>query len=740
MSDDEMGEIVQEFLVESYEALDRLDADLLALERDPTSRDVLPSIFRVMHTIKGTCGFLGFPKLERVAHAAESLLGALRDGSLEVTPPITSALLATGDALRQLLGQIERSGTDGDDDFLHLVATLERLRASDGQMAPQRVPQTPLAPAKLRPDKPTAAAASETVTPAPATPAAAPASSVSDTNIRVDTHVLDNLMTLVGELVLARNHITQITQATHDPGLVAAAQHLNGITSELQDGVMRTRLQPINTAWARFPRVVRDLGLALGKQVRVETEGDDTELDRSIIEAIKDPLMHLVRNAVDHGIEPPAEREAAGKPPEGVVEIRASHEGGQVTIVMRDDGHGIDLERVRARAVERGLLTAAQAKRAPQRDIVELIFQPGFSTAEQVTNLSGRGVGMDVVKTNIGRIGGSVEVVTKAGAGTTYTLKIPLTLAIIPALLVLADEQRYAIPQVNLVELVRAAPEDIEAVHGAPVLRLRDRLLPLVFLTRELGVRETETRSHHIVVLQADDRRFGLVVDGVTDSAEIVVKPVGTYLKGVDTFAGATILGDGSVGLILDVLGLARRAHVLSAAQERELQPSANAEDAETGPSADAVALLVFADHEGGRMAIPLELVTRLEEFPRSQLENSGPFPVVQYGEEILHLVDISRLMLERRHAKRTDGLSGATDSLPVIVYTHEGRRVGVVVGQILDVVRHGLVELEPGSRPGVAGTMIVESRVTEVLDLPQILSDWDEDTLAALTGMELSA
>ena len=744
MSNDEMGEIVQEFLVESYEALDRLDADLLALERDPTSGEVLPSIFRVMHTIKGTCGFLGFPKLERVAHAAESLLGALRDGSLEVTPPITSALLATGDALRQLLGQIERTGGDGEDDFLHLVATLERLRASDGKSAQQRVPATPLAPApRARPDKPKAepTALAETPAAAPA-PAAAPSTSVSDTNIRVDTHVLDNLMTLVGELVLARNHISQITQATRDPGLVAAAQHLNGITSELQDGVMRTRLQPINTAWARFPRVVRDLGLALGKQVRVETEGDDTELDRSIIEAIKDPLMHLVRNAVDHGIEPAVEREAAGKPAEGVVEIRASHEGGQVTIVMRDDGRGIDLERVRAKAVERGLLTAAQAKRAPQRDVVDLIFQPGFSTAEQVTNLSGRGVGMDVVKTNIGRIGGSVEVTTKAGAGTTYTLKIPLTLAIIPALLVLADEQRYAIPQVNLVELVRAAPEDIEAVHGAPVYRLRDRLLPLVFLARELGVRETETRSHHIVVLQADDRRFGLVVDGVTDSAEIVVKPVGTYLKGVDTFAGATILGDGSVGLILDVIGLARRAHVLTAAQERELRP--HEEDAETGPNADAVALLIFADHEGGRMAIPLELVTRLEEFPRTQLESSGPFPVVQYGEEILHLVDISRLMLERRHASRTDGLSAASEALPVIVYTHEGRRVGVVVGQILDVVHHGLVELEPGSRPGVAGTMIVEGRVTEVLDLPQILSDWDEDTLASLTGqldgMELSA
>ena len=246
-----------------------------------------------------------------------------------------------------------------------------------------------------------------------------------------------------------------------------------------------------------------------------------------------------------------------------------------------------------------------------------------------------------------------------------------------------------------------------------------------------------ETHSHHIVVLAADDRRFGLVVDGVTDSAEIVVKPVGAYLKGVDTFAGATILGDGSVGLILDVLGLARRAHVLTKTQERALEQD-RPDEADT--SADAVALLVFADQEGGRMAIPLELVTRLEEFPRAQLENSGPFPVVQYGEEILHLVDVSRLMLERRHTSRTDGLSSAGENLPVIVYLHEGRRVGVVVGAILDVVHHGLIELQPGSRPGVAGTMITQGRVTEVLDLPQILSDWDEDALAALTGLELSA
>ena len=742
MSSD-MDEIVQEFLVESYEALDRLDGDLLALERDPNSPDVLASIFRVMHTIKGTCGFLGFQKLERVAHAGESLLGGLRDGTLAVNPAITSALLSTGDVLRNLLGKVERSGNDGDQDFLHLVDTLERLRSSGGTDAPTHVPATPAAPRKRATAKGDVPKQAIPARPAPPGRDADPAekASVAETNIRVDVQVLDNLMTLVGELVLTRNHIMQLTAgSTHDAPLLSAAAHLNGITSELQDGVMRTRLQPIHTAWARFPRVVRDLAMALGKQVRVRTEGDDTELDRSIIEAIKDPLMHLVRNAVDHGIEDPAEREAAGKPAEGAIVIRASHEGGQVTIEMQDDGRGIDLEKVRDRGIERGLIDADTAKTLSARDTIELIFQPGFSTADKVTNLSGRGVGMDVVKTNVGRIGGNVEVTTAPGKGTTYTLKIPLTLAIVPALLVTSGGERYAIPQINLVELVRATPEQIENVHGAPVYRLRDSLLPLVSLATELGVEspaQTEAAPCPIVVLQADDRRFGLIVDGVHDSAEIVVKPLGGYLKGVDTFAGATILGDGRVGLILDVLGLARRAHVLTSEQERELRPS---REETTDIEADRVALLVFADHEGGRMAIPLELITRLEEFPRPELEHSGPLPVVQYGEEILHLVDISRLMLERRHASRVDGLGSSGEALPVLVYEHEGRRVGVVVGQIIDVIHHNLVELQPGSRPGVSGTMVVDGRVTEVLDLPQILSDWDEDTLAALTLEELSA
>jgi two-component system, chemotaxis family, sensor kinase CheA len=741
----DMDEIVHEFLVESYEALDRLDGDLLALEREPDSKEVLASIFRVMHTIKGTCGFLGFHKLERVAHAAESLLGNLRDGTLRVTPPIASALLATGDALRQMLAHIEREGTDGDEDFLHLVATLERLRASGGSDAPTRVPATPAAPrgSKKRPPTVPEDAPVDTTT---ADHDARPRRqtnhldeekvSLADTNIRVDVHVLDELMALAGELVLARNHLMQLTTVSdHDPRIVSAAQQVSAITSELQDGVLRTRLEPIEHAWNRFPRLIRDLAVALGKQVRVVTEGDETELDRSIIEAIRDPLTHLIRNAVDHGIETPAEREATGKPPEGLISVRASHEGGLVRVEIHDDGRGIDLERVRAKGVERGLVSAAQAERLSTQETIELIFQPGFSTAEQVTNLSGRGVGMDVVRINIANIGGTVDVSTELGIGTTYVLRIPLTLAVVPALLVHSSGQRYAIPQINVVEIVRTRASDLEAVHDAPVYRLRGRLLPLISLATELGEAPHDRATVHIVVLETEGRRFGLTVDGVGEAAEIVVKPLDAHLKTVDAYTGATVLGDGHVALILDVAALARRAHLSSAA----IADASGGSDAHR--SVDDVALLVFADHEGGRMALPLELVTRLERFPRQALETSGPLPVIQYGDEILHLVDVSRLLLERRHASRVDGLGSSGEALPVLVYEHDGRRVGVVVGHIVDIVRHDLDGLQPGSRPGVAGTMVLEGRVTEVLDLPQILSAWDEDALAALgTIEELSA
>ena len=706
----EMDEIVAEFLVESYESLDRLDRDLLALERDPHARDVLASIFRTMHTIKGTCGFLGFVKLERIAHAAESLLAGLRDGSLSITPQTAGVLLATGDVLRMILRQIEASGSDGEDDHDALVEELERLQE---------------APPGARQAAPPAAEAQ----PAPQHAGAGPGrsvrsrSAVTDTTVRVDVSLLDRLMTLVGELVLARNQLVELASDRADPSLASATQSVDHITAELQEGVMKTRLQPIRTAWGTFPRVVRDLAVALGKRVRIETDGDDTELDRSIIEAIKDPLTHLVRNAVDHGIEEPEVRVAAGKPEEGVVHVRAYHEGGQVTIEVADDGAGIDLDAVRAKAVELASMTPEQTKRMSERDAIDLLFLPGFSTADHVTTVSGRGVGMDVVRTNIERIGGSVDISSHRGEGTTFKIRIPLTLAIIPVLIATAGDERFAIPQADLLELVGVGPGSIEVLHEVPVYRLRGRLLPVVSLAHELdlgGGDEEASAGRFLVVLQADDRQFGLLVDGLSDPSEIVVKPLGPQLYGLEVFAGATILGDGQVGLILDVVGLAARAGVVGDVHERPLDLEPPAETPR-----DVRALLVFADAAGGRMAVPLDLVDRLEEFPHSAVERSGFDDAVPYHDRVLPLVPLHELLVERRREPRRAGEEMPAE-VAVLVHRRGDDLVGLVVGRIIDIVEQPL-ELQAASRPGVIGTMFVQGRITEILDLPGLLETREE-------------
>ena len=705
----EMDEIVAEFLVESYESLDRLDRDLLALERDPHSREVLASIFRTMHTIKGTCGFLGFAKLERIAHAAESLLAGLRDGSLSITPQTAGVLLATGDVMRLILRQIEATGTDGEDDHDGLVEDLGRLRGAPPGVSPA-VPPAPGAqpepqPVRSGPDR-----------------SVGLRSAVTETTVRVDVNVLDRLMTLVGELVLARNQLAALASDRADPSLASATQSVDRITAELQEGVTKTRLQPIRTAWATLPRVARDLAVALDKRVRIETDGDDTELDRSIIEAIKDPLTHIVRNAVDHGIEGPEARVAAGKAEEGAVIVRAYHEGGQVTIEVADDGAGIDLNAVRTKAVELASVTPEQAKRMSEREALDLLFLPGLSTADEVTTVSGRGVGMDVVRTNIERIGGSIDLSSRRGEGTIFKIRIPLTLAIIPVLIVTSRDERFAIPQANLLELVGVVPGSIEILHEVPVYRLRDRLLPVVSLARELhlgGDDEESPAGRFLVVLQADDRRFGLLVDGLSDPSEIVVKPLGAQLHGLEVFAGATILGTGRVGLILDVVGLAARAGVVGDVHE-PLDAERPGEVLE-----DARALLVFADAAGGRMAVPLDLVDRLEEFPRAAIERSGLHEAVPYGDRILPLVPLHELIVDRRRAPRHAGEDMPAE-LQVLVHRRGEDLLGLVVGRIIDIVEQP-AELQPAGRPGVTGTMFVQGRITEILDLPGLLEMREE-------------
>jgi two-component system chemotaxis sensor kinase CheA len=583
--------------------------------------------------------------------------------------------------------------------------------------------------------------------PAPPEPAEPRAPAVSDSAIRVDVGLLDKLMTLVGELVLARNQIMQFSTSQEDGAFLGTVQRLNLLTTELQDNVMKTRMQPIGNIWSKFPRVVRDLALACSKQARIEMEGQETELDKTIIEAIRDPLTHLVRNAVDHGIEPPADRMARGKPAEGRLSLHASHEGGKVIIEIVDDGGGIDPQRVKEKALLHKLVTPEQAERLSERDLVNLVFLPGFSTTDRVTQFSGRGVGMDVVRTNVEKIGGTVNIESRPGRGTTVKMKIPLTLAIIPALTVASGGDRYAIPQVSLLELVRLEGEQaqrgIELIHGAPVYRLRGNLLPLVYLERELQVEpaRADNGEVNVVVLQADDRQFGLVVDAIHDTEEIVVKPLQKQLKGISAFAGATIMGDGKVALILDVLGLAQRANVVSGVRERALsEKAASASE----PAGDRQTVLLFATRDGGRMAIPLALVARLEEFPRSSLERVGPQLVVQYRNEILPLIDVSRALRPRRRkgqgrkrpffadAPGQGAASGADETVQVVVYAGKEQRVGLVVGSILDIVEETLVSRARASRPGVLFSAVIQGRVTEFLDVEGLLRSADPHFVVA--------
>jgi two-component system chemotaxis sensor kinase CheA len=731
-------DIVREFLVESYENLDRLDQALVALETRPTDSALLADIFRTIHTLKGTAGFLGFGKLEAISHVGENLLSALRDQKLTLTPGITSTLLRMVDAVRALLGSIEAAGAEDDRDYSSLIDDLTRQLSADADGDADA----------WRPGDEDRRSGEDRRGPDDRDRR----QGLSESSLRVDVGLLDKLMNLVGELVLARNQIVQFTSTQSDSSFLGATQRLNLVTSELQEGVMKTRMQPIDNVWSKFPRLVRDLATACGKRVRIEMTGKDTDLDKTIIEAIKDPLTHVVRNAVDHGLESPEARIAAGKNPEGTLTLRAYHEGGHINIEIADDGGGINVEKVKSRAIQRGLLTSEQAARIGDHDVARLIFLPGFSTADKVTNVSGRGVGMDVVKTTSEKIGGAIDVQSTPGRGTTLRIKIPLTLAIIPALMVATGLERFAIPQVSLLELVRLEGDQIasgiERIGSAAFHRLRGALLPLVYLREELDLdRDTsdlrdprdphDLRDHtsavNIVVLQADGCQFGLVVDAVSDTEEIVVKPLGRQLKGVDVFAGATIMGDGQVALILDVLGIAQRTNVVSRA--REASASSEVSTATTSDRRDETrdALLLFRVGEHGRMAMPLAMVARLEEFPARTIERAGGRPAVQYRNEILPLVSVTNYF----HGNTTN----TSDQLQVIVVTEHGRSIGLIVDEILDIVTDSTTINRTSAQPGILGSSVIQKRVTDFLDVRTVTRDVHAvDTAVDITGIREAA
>ena len=742
-------DMIREFLVESYENLSRLDQELVELEKRPKDAGLLASIFRTIHTIKGTCGFFAFSTLERITHDAESLLSQLRDGQRELSPPLVSLILETVDATRKVLASIEASGEEGPELFEELA---RRLRAAAQSTAgveslpgpgvlpgPVAEPPGPPAEAPGSPAEPKDDNGSShlAVSQKPEEDTAR-SSAVADANIRVGVGLLDKLMDLVGELVLTRNQILQFNAEREDAALNATSQRLNLITTELQEGVMKTRMQPIGMVWNKLPRVVRDMAVALGKQIRLDMDGTETELDRTIMEAIKDPLVHLVRNACDHGIEPPEVRVHAGKPPQGRLTLRAYHEGGQVNIELGDDGSGIDVARVKQKAIEKGLLHPEQAQKLSDREAFNLIFQAGFSTAQTVTNVSGRGVGMDVVKSHIEKIGGIVDVFSRFGEGTTVKLKIPLTLAIIPGLVITSGGERFVIPQVSLLELIRlegdSSEKRIEYVHGTPVYRRRGSLLPIAYLNQVLGLKSAEqAEAVNMVVLQAEDRQFGLVVDGINDTQEIVVKPLGKQLKGITEYAGATIMGDGRVALILDVLGIGQRSGVLAETRE---QARASAEQ-QTPSGIEQQRLLLFRAGSFERLAIPLSLVARLEEFPRNSIEHAGGSQVVQYRNQILPLV-LLRAVLGCGGPDQDE----TPDPVQVVVFNDGDRSVGVVVDQILDVAEEEVTVRRKSSRKGLLGSAVVGKRVTDFLDLNQVIhaatDSWFQRAGGSMSGKRI--
>ena len=829
-----MDDLLSEFLTETGESLAVLDVELVKFEQDPSDADILSNIFRLVHTIKGTSGFLGLPRLEKVAHAGEDVLGKFRDGDLEVTPEAVTLVLRTIDSIRDSLQGLEDTGSEPEGDDSELIAQLRAM--ADGEVAPaveaapveEAAAEEPEAEASSGPvlneqgfpvaelldevaeatsqgvkaasdadlaadnEAEMAADKEKEETAPPAVAASVPVEtksadapvekkekvagekSVAQQTIRVNVDLLENLMTLVSELVLTRNSLNQMVRGRDDSEFVVPLQRLSHITSDLQEGVMKTRMQPIGNAWAKLPRIVRDLALEAEKKIDLQMVGAETELDRQVLELIKDPLTHMVRNSADHGLEVPADRQAAGKPETGVILLQAFHEGGHIVIEIGDDGRGLNLERIKNKILENGLVSESELDAMPNQQIHQYIFHAGFSTAEKVTSVSGRGVGMDVVRTNIEKIGGTVELKSEEGKGSTFTIKIPLTLAIVSALIVECAKERFAIPQISVLELVRASAHSenaIEMINEAPVLRLRNRLLPLVKLQDllnldseelaeadsieaplalpstesaeaveaeqsgeaveeeleaestdlvadeeledSLGMVDPESETF-IIVSQVGNYTFGIIVDRVFDTEEIVVKPVAPILRDISLFSGNTILGDGSVIMILDPNGIASATGEISmGASNAEAVTTADATH-----SSDRQAMLVFLAGGEELKAVPLALVARLEEIDMATVEFSNAQRVVQYRGQLMPLI-----AYDESHEWKSEGFQS------ILVFTDRDRSMGLVVDQIVDIVEDEIkVELQ-SSTPGLVGSAVISGKATDVIDagyyLTQGFSDW---------------
>nr|WP_166467496.1 hybrid sensor histidine kinase/response regulator [Bradyrhizobium symbiodeficiens]QIP06536.1 hybrid sensor histidine kinase/response regulator [Bradyrhizobium symbiodeficiens] len=801
-----MDDLLREFLTETSESLDTVDNQLVKFEQEPNNAKILDNIFRLVHTIKGTCGFLGLPRLEALAHAGETLMSKFRDG-MPVTADAVSLILASIDRIKEILAGLEATEAEPEGNDRDLIDQLEAMvergmaamsasaqpiasgsaqpmpaaaAAAPVAEAPPLVPEAPAAapaPAKemttgtlidqtlerpLRPGevsldelerafRETPIEAAEPVAEVKAEPAAeAPApvarvvkdakaskekavakksvadetggegASIANQSIRVNVDTLEHLMTMVSELVLTRNQLLEISRRNEDTEFKVPLQRLSNVTAELQEGVMKTRMQPIGNAWQKLPRIVRDLSSELGKQIELEMHGADTELDRQVLDLIKDPLTHMVRNSADHGLETPAERLASGKGEQGTIRLSAYHEGGHIIICIADNGRGLNTDKIKAKAISSGLVTEAELEKMSEAQIHKFIFAPGFSTAAAITSVSGRGVGMDVVRTNIDQIGGTIDIKSVAGEGSSVTIKIPLTLAIVSALIVEAAGDRFAIPQLSVVELVRARANSehrIERIKDTAVLRLRNKLLPLIHLKKLLKIDDgaaSDPENGFIVVTQVGSQTFGIVVDGVFHTEEIVVKPMSTKLRHIDMFSGNTILGDGAVIMIIDPNGIAKALGAAgSSAHDMGDENGAH----HIGSGEQTTSLLVFRAGSSQPKAVPLGLVTRLEELPADKIEFSNGRYMVQYREQLMPLIAMEGVTIASQGAQ------------PILVFADDGRSMGLVVDEIIDIVEERLNIEVGGSASGILGSAVIKGQATEVIDvghfLPMAFSDW---------------
>jgi two-component system, chemotaxis family, sensor kinase CheA len=781
-----MDDLLREFLTETNESLDTVDNQLVKFEQDPNNAKILDNIFRLVHTIKGTCGFLGLPRLEALAHAGETLMGKFRDG-MPVTGEAVSLILASIDRIKEILSGLEANETEPEGSDQDLIVQLQEMvergmaamaaattaspiapvaptvaapvAVAQGMLVPQILERElrpgevsldelerafreteietasapPIAPVAEPEPAPVVAAAPEAAPRAKAKATAKPAAGksvienevqeadkIANQSIRVNVDTLEHLMTMVSELVLTRNQLLEISRRNEDTEFKVPLQRLSNVTAELQEGVMKTRMQPIGNAWQKLPRIVRDLSGELHKQIELEMHGADTELDRQVLDLIKDPLTHMVRNSADHGLETAAERLAAGKPEQGTIRLSAYHEGGHIIICIADNGRGLNTERIKAKAVSNGLVSEADLEKMTEAQIHKFIFAPGFSTAAAVTSVSGRGVGMDVVRTNIDQIGGTIDVKSVAGEGSSVTIKIPLTLAIVSALIVEAAGDRFAIPQLSVVELVRARANSehrIERIKDTAVLRLRNKLLPLMHLKKLLKIDDgssSDPENGFIVVTQVGSQTFGIVVDGVFHTEEIVVKPMSTKLRHIEMFSGNTILGDGAVIMIIDPNGIAK-ALGTSVAATHEIADENAAMRAHAAEQ--LTSLLVFRAGSSQPKAVPLGLVTRLEEIAADKIELSNGRYMVQYRDQLMPLVQMA-------------GVTVATSgSQPILVFADDGRSMGLVVDEIIDIVEERLNIEVAGAQDGILGSAVIKGLATEVIDvghfLPMAFADW---------------